>query len=156
MRCVTPITAPSSKESQNVTETLAGGFKPTSAHTSWGWAMMMRHPQLFQMRCSGRGCPTDIPVSSPWNSVFNRDISSFAKSQPPLVAFGVSATSPVHHGWAQAPSPTQMTPVVGPQLVEVLCGVLSWCGGAGEMGSVVGQPSMPGHGHPELAIPLEN
>lgn len=70
VRWVTPLTAPSSKEDQNVTDTFAGGFKPTSAHASWGWAMMRRF--------SGRGCPTDISDSPSWDSVYSRDIRSFA------------------------------------------------------------------------------
>lgn len=78
------------------------------------------------------------------------------------MAFGVSPAPPLHHGWAQAPRPTQMIPVVGPQFVEVLCGVLSMAGmeAMGTWALCWDSPEcLPIHplpGHPELAIPMEN
>lgn len=78
------------------------------------------------------------------------------------MAFGVSPASPLHHGWAQAPRPTQMIPVVGPQLVEVLYGVLGLAGVKAlerwallwDSPECLAMHPLPGH--PELAVPMEN
>lgn len=78
------------------------------------------------------------------------------------MGFGVSPTSHLHHGWAQAPRPTQRMPVVGPQLVDILYGVLSTSGMEAlgrwalwrDSTECLAMHCRPGH--PELPIPMEN